>query len=102
MTDNTQDYPLPEWADRKSDGSYMVTGAQLATKDGRRCGNAFINHISWHPHPSMGPLAHVVTDAGSNMKMILSELKEQFYPPVYIMDLTEARKRFIRDKYNVS
>lgn len=91
-----EDYPLPEWADRKGNGSYMITGAQLATRDGRRCGNGFVNHISWHSHPSLSSLAHVVTDAGSMMRLTLREMWEHFYPPIYIMDLTKARKHFIR------
>ncbi|MCK5603183.1 hypothetical protein KAR91_14975 [Candidatus Pacearchaeota archaeon] len=88
------DYPLPEWADRKSDGRYMIAGSQLATRDGRRMGNAFIDRITWHPHPSLGPLACIITDAGSTLRMTLSEIKDTFYPPTYIMNIHEARKKF--------
>lgn len=88
---NAEDYPLPEWAEKRSDGNYMEPGAQLATKDGRRCGNAYVDGVE--PHDTLGQLAIVVTDMGNSFRMTIRELEEAFYPPTYVMRLDEARAR---------
>lgn len=88
---NAEDYPLPEWAGKRSDGNYMEPGAQLATRDGRRTGNAYVDRID--NHDSLGPLAVVVTDMGNTFRMTPMELNEAFYPPAYVMRLDEARAR---------
>ena len=92
--ENHPDYPLPFWAISRSNGNYMDIGAQLRTRDGRRCGNAFVNNL--RDRPPLGIIADVVTDAGSSFSMTLSELEEAFYPPIYIMNLLEARIKFCR------
>ena len=77
---------LPPWAIRESDGTYMQTGAHLPTRDGRICGNGYVDAID-------GPYAVVVTDMGSVFRMTLAELEEAFHPPEYVMDVIEARNR---------
>lgn len=83
---NADDFPLPEWAVGRSDGNYLQVGAQLATRDGRRCGNAYVDD-------SNGRDAVVVTDMGSVLHVNIKELEELFHPPSYIMDVREARAR---------
>lgn len=90
---NPDDYPLPDWADKRSDGEYMEVGAQLATKDGRYCGNAFVNKL--RNHDELGQVADVITDAGNKTRMTLAELESAFYPPIYVMNVGEARRKFI-------
>lgn len=88
---NTEDYPLPEWAEKRSDGNYMEPGAQLATRDGRRLGNAYVDNLQQHDR--LGQLAVVVTDMGNTFRMTIRELEEAFYPPAYVMRIDEARAR---------
>jgi hypothetical protein len=87
----TQSFPLPEWAERLSDGNYMESGAQLATRDGRRTGNAYVDSIEHHD--ALGKLALVVTDMGNTFRMTIKELEDAFYPPEYVMRIEEARAR---------
>lgn len=88
---DVHDFPLPEWAVRSSDGNYMEPGAQLATRDGRRLGNAYVDDIQ--QHDSLGQLAVVVTDMGNTFRMTIREIEEAFYQPAYVMCLDEARAR---------
>lgn len=88
---NAEDFMFPEWVERRSDGNYMEPGAQLATRDGRMCGNAYVDGIE--PHDSFGQVAVVVTDMGNSSRMTIQELEEAFYPPAYVMRLDEARAR---------
>lgn len=81
---DAKDYPLPHWAIGHSTGSFMVVGTQLATRDGRRCGNAYVDEIQ-------NEKAVVYTDIGTRIVLLESELHELFYPPNYIMDVNEAR-----------
>ena len=88
--------PLPPWAIDRARGK-PVLGAQLPTRDGRRCGNAHIVDIAepgegeW----SMGqPVYHLLTDAGSEMRMTFSEMREQFYPPVWVSDVNAVWRKF--------
>lgn len=81
---------LPEWAERKSNGNFMEVGAQLRTKDGRRCGNAIVYALAG----SRGEIAIVITDAGNEMRLMESEFDERFYSPIYIME--EWRVRLYR------
>lgn len=96
------DILLPKWAIGLSDGDYMQVGAQLRTRDGRRTGNAFVSktYTLQCPQKSKGLLtvAETITDAGNVMTLIMEELEELFYPPLWIMDVEEARKRFIREE----
>lgn len=86
---NEDDFTLPHWAIRHSDGDCMVIGTQLMTKDGRKCGNAYVDGIE--EHDKFGKLAIVVTDMRNIFRMTLNELEEAFYPPLYVMDIEEAR-----------
>jgi len=88
---NVEDFPLPEWAARRSDGNYMEPGAQLATRDGRRLGNAYVDGVQ--QHDKQGWVAVVVTDIGNSFCMTIRELEQAFYPPAYVMRLDEARQR---------
>lgn len=81
---------LPDWAERKSDGNYMEAGAQLATRDGRRCGNAYVDRVE--AHDRLGHVAVVITDMGNTFHMTVRELEGAFHPPVYVMKLEDARK----------
>ena len=80
--------PLPPWAIRASDGDYLEIGAQLCTKDGRRCGNAYVEGSylkgGWE-------YVKVVTDMGTVIYLTLGELQEMFHPPVYLMAIEAAR-----------
>lgn len=84
-------FPLPNWAVKESDGNYMEVGAQLATRDGRKIGNAYVDCIG--PHVPLGQVAVVITDIGNKVVMTAAELEELFYPPAYIMDVGEARAK---------
>lgn len=75
---------LPSWAIGKTNGT-LQPGAQLCTRDGRRCGNAVIT----------GPISEyghwpVLTDAGTMMNLLPAEIAELFWPPQWLMLLTTA------------
>lgn len=75
-TDNPDfDALLPEWAERRSEGCYMEAGAQLATRDGRFCGNAYVDKVE--PHHLLDQVAVV---------------ERAFYPPVYVLKIDQARR----------
>jgi hypothetical protein len=86
--------PLPPWASHRSQGEYTELGAQLCTRDGRRCGNAFVDNT--YTHEKLGVIVEVITDAGSKIKLTLPELEGLFYEPKYVMDLEKARKRILK------
>lgn len=90
MTAQTEDLdePQPEWAVGRLNGEYMTKGASLATRDGRRIGNAFVCELT--KHPTLGMIATVITDMGNKVSLTESELKELFFPPVWIMNCEEA------------
>lgn len=94
---NVDDFPLPDWAERKSDGNYMEVGAQLCTRDGRRIGNAKvveIDNFGWAlDHVNPGPLATVVSDMGNRVEFNEAALESYFYPPEYIMKVEEGIKK---------
>lgn len=87
------DEPLPLWALGRLDGEYMTAGAGLATRDGRRMGNAFVYELE--EHFALGTVAIVITDMGNEFKMTERELREAFYPPIWLMDCEEAKARRI-------
>lgn len=60
----------------------MELGALLPTKDGRRCGNATV--IKLEDHPSLGAVATVRTDAGSEFVVTDREIRELFHDPQWI------------------
>lgn len=88
-----EDYPIPDWAIGSCNGAYVV-GAQLPTRDGRRCGNAHIIYIepaSWDE----SILVHtVLTDAGTTMKLTRNELKELFHSPKWVSSIEEVICKF--------
>lgn len=78
---------IPEWAERYDPSGTLELHRQLCTKDGRRLGNAFITKIGttmsitgFKPEPCYT----VLTDAGSQLRMIESEIREYFYIGEYI------------------
>lgn len=83
---------LPPWAIGLARGTLMV-GAQLATRDGRRMGNAHIiggtkvNEVMYYT---------ILTDAGNECKFTAGEIAHQFYPPKYIADVSEIIRKFKR------
>ncbi len=85
--------PLPAWAARRSlTGDHMEIGAQLSTRDGRRMGNAVVMNVR---QGDDGPLASVITDIGNDLEMSEAELKEAFYAPTLIMELSAAAERCV-------
>lgn len=78
---------LPDWAERYDPSETLELHRQLCTKDGRRLGNAFITKIGttmsnagFKPKPCYT----VLTDAGSQVRMIESEIRDAFYIGKYI------------------
>lgn len=78
---------LPDWAERYDPSGTLELHRQLCTKDGRRLGNAFITKIGntmsiadFKPEPCYT----VLTDAGSQVRMIESEIRDAFYIGEYI------------------
>ena len=84
MTDNTL---LPPWALREATGEYREVGAQLCTKDGRKCGNAFVYAFAENH-------AEVITTSGTLMLLTEAEMAELFYPPQYIVDVEASRRKY--------
>lgn len=80
----TGDLP-PTWAVKLSNG--VEIGSQLATKDGRRCGNAVVLEIDIEATDAfMTSVWEVGTDAGNVMRLTNYEIDEMFYPPVFCME----------------
>lgn len=79
---------LPEWAERKAVGTELCIGRQLATRDGRKLGNAVITGFeskTYANDPARYVLYHVRTDAGNVCKMSEAEVNECYYLGDYIM-----------------
>ena len=95
--------PLPPWAIGYAKGE-LVLGAQLPTRDGRCCGNGHIikdepcEYTPWGmedaPEDSPHRLYTVMTDAGSIMQMNKTEVRDQFYPPVWVSDVEDVIRKF--------
>lgn len=79
--------PLPEWASGLAHGDYRIVGAALPTRDGRNHGNATL--ILWETPSERGdiPVALLRTEAGNEMRMTEREIKESFWPPVWVKRL---------------
>ena len=92
-----EDEQLPEWAIGLAYGEFVL-GAQLATRDGRRTGNAHIIASGYVRFASLDIpdylLYTVLTDAGNEFKMNEEELSDSFYPPYWVSDVEEVIKRF--------
>lgn len=86
-----QDVFLPEWAERTSRPDEYIHGTQLCTKDGRVTGNAVVIETKFSNWDRKVLIYHVVTDAGTEMRLTIGELKELFYPPIYVMKRTHVR-----------
>lgn len=77
---------IPEWATGRAKASTDL-GAQLPTRDGRRCGNAVVMQC----HMVIDkPFVIVCTDAGNLMTLSPSEVDELFYPAKWVMDPNTA------------
>jgi len=81
---------LPEWAVGRNSDLQLVAGAQLLTKNGRRCGNAAISCVHEEEH---GTVYCVVTDAGNPMRLNKDEVNELFEIGDYLMDPREVASR---------
>lgn len=85
---------LPPWAIAQANGELQI-GAQLATRDGRRTGNAHI--IDKSSLDCLGTTLHfwiVLTDAGNVMELADGEINEMFYPPKYVSDVGRVLDKF--------
>lgn len=88
------EYPLPDWAIATGDGSLQL-GLHLATKDGRRCGNA---HIVGMENSPGGVIYTALTDAGNRLRLLESEIDEMFYRGGYLSALDDILAKFDRDQ----
>ena len=88
------DFPeqLPHWAIGFNTGNDVMVGAQLCTKDGRKCGNAFIYSEATQAIEETA-IYSVITDIGGYLTLTASEIIELFYISEYLMDTEEAKKR---------
>lgn len=76
---------LPDWAERYDPSGSIEPGRQLCTKDGRRCGNAFvIQQGKGIPALVFIPTWEVLTDAGNKLVCTTDEIHELFYIGDYI------------------
>lgn len=88
MNSNLLTPPIPHWAIGTTT-DYLAIGAQLCTRDGRRCGNAVTTAVVTRHGCNV---AVVVTDMGTKMHLTESELQELFYPPEWLMDVNPIGK----------
>lgn len=82
---------LPEWAERTSRPDEYIHGTQLCTKDGRVVGNAVVVDTKLSDWDRKVMIHYVVTDAGTEMRLTIGELKNLFHPPIYVMKRTHVR-----------
>jgi hypothetical protein len=87
--------PLPEWAIGRTEGRYVL-GAQLPTRDGRRCGNAHIIDIAGD---NRSPFL-CLTDAGTELRLTASEVRELFHDPKWVSYVPDVLQRFSRSDSN--
>lgn len=71
---------LPEWATGRTN-EWTEVGAQLRTRDGRRCGNAIVEAQLDQP------ACRVVTDIGTTMILNEAEIQELFHQPEFKLDV---------------
>jgi hypothetical protein len=85
---------LPHWAIGTTNGE-LVLGAQLPTRDGRRCGNAHIVDITPPTDWSQGSCIYtVLTDAGTQLKLTAAEIVRLYYQPRWVSDVNEVLHKF--------
>jgi len=92
------EFPLPHWAIGYSRGEYVI-GSHLQTRDGRRTGNAHIIEVSLNPE--LGDLYRCLTDAGNEMTLTEQSLRDQFYPPCWVADVDEVKRKFGTSRPNL-
>ncbi len=96
---------LPDWAFMKSDGQYMVIGAQLPTRDGRWHGNGVVVELLTASESLCKvPTAVVYTDAGNRIQYTEEELASGYYPPKFIMKFEHMMEKIkeqvdLKEKY---
>ena len=73
--------PMPPWAASRANGKYMQEKAQLATRDGRKIGNACVVCIDF---VDKRQVAKIITDVGNYLMLSEDEIKRLFHPPVWI------------------
>lgn len=80
----------PVWAIGCTDGE-LELGAQLPTRDGRRCGNARIIEITKGRGLLAGKDIYVVlTDAGTRLHLTEAEVRELFHAPEWVSAVGQA------------
>lgn len=80
------DLNKPHWASGPANGKYVL-GAVLATRDGRRTGNAKIMAIRSVDYADGTPSQthyQAKTEAGNTAWYNAAELEERFYPPEWV------------------
>lgn len=85
----------PDWAIDRAHGQ-LVTGAHLATRDGRRVGNAHVV-VRGDCHPTGKTYFRVITDAGTWLMLSEDEIKELFHKPQWVADIHEVLMKFGKD-----
>lgn len=85
------DENIPAWAIARTNGEYVL-GAKLTTRDNKRMSNAHIIRVQ---HITYGVLYTIVTDAGGIGQLTAIELEECYYPPKYVVDVTEVIRNFL-------
>jgi hypothetical protein len=77
--------PPPKWALESSFG-FMDVGSALATKDGRKIGNACVMQVREADQAISLSTVQVLTDAGNFQTFVIEELDQLFHKPEWTMD----------------
>lgn len=88
--------PRPEWAIGETGGA-LCLGAHLATKDGRRIGNAHI--IGYRPKEGGGHYWQVITDAGALFVFPTEEIERLFHTTQWYSNVSLTKQKFMRKDY---
>lgn len=91
---------LPEWAIAKNPHHYLVPGAQLLTKDGRRTGNAHVIMVveKFYTDGEKTVIFEALTDAGNKINLTAGEIHSMFYIGDYLSAVGRVLKDFDRNK----
>jgi hypothetical protein len=84
---------IPPWAVARAYG-FLVEGAQLPTRDGRKIGNAHIIYANSDPEGKY----QILTDAGNIVHLSGSEVRTLFHSPIYVSDVAEVIHKFYTPK----
>lgn len=88
--------PMPDWAINRAHGEYVL-GAHLPTRDGRKAGNAHIIAFEYGTGVLNGMEIFVLlTDAGSELRLIKEEIADLFYRPEWVSDVERVKRTFHR------